>query len=101
MKGSYPIRRISCREAYKDSIFFWGLEMLHLTHFTPQQSGRTAKLRIYMKVKSLRYKYIERITEILHRFGWVFWVFLKTSFFAREMPYYIPIVGRNGWEKRK
>lgn len=102
MKGSYPIRRMSCREDYKDSFLFWGLEMLHLTHFTPQQSGRTANLRFYRKVKSLRYKYIERITEILHRVRWVFWVvFFKTSYFAREMPYYILIVGLNVWEKKK
>lgn len=53
------------QRSYKDSIFFWGLEMLYLTHITPQQSGWTASLRSYMTVKSLRYKYIERITEIL------------------------------------
>lgn len=68
VKGNYLTRRMSCRETYKDSFFSWGLEMLHLTHITPQQSGRTASLRFHMKVKSLRYKYIDRFIEILSVF---------------------------------
>lgn len=67
-------------------------------------------MRFYMKVKSLRYKYTERITEILHSFGQFFVGFKKkkkkrgeveTSFVAREMAYYILAVEHNGWEKRK
>lgn len=67
--------------------------MLHLTHITPQQSGRTARLRFHMKVKSLRYKYTHGFIEILRAF---FFVNIKTSIIATEIIYYALAVERSG-----